>query len=153
VIGSVITLVAAGCSSTHHVADPFSHGVTGGRVVADYVICDPTPSTCNRYVVIAPDTAAGTALRARTVATLTQRLRLRASAEPAVPATEGQPFDGTSAQTGAFVNTAEAELRLDAGVLDQGASAATGRLVLAALRGHPDAVVVRVVDTSGGARS
>src|SRR5436190_19981289 len=144
--------MAAGCSSTHHVADPFRQGVTGGRVVADYVICDPTPTSCNRYVVIAPHDATRTAVRAAAVAILTQQLRWRASPAPAVPATEGQPFDGTSAETGGYVNTAGAELRLDTGLLDQGASAATGRVILAALRQHPGAVVVRVIDTSGSVR-
>jgi len=152
VIAALAALLAAGCSSTHHVADPFRHGVAGGTVLADYVICDPTPTTCNRYVVIAPRDVTGTAVRAEAVAVLTRQLHWHVSAAPAVPATEGQPFDGTGTDNGGFVNTAEAELRLDTGVLDQGASAATGRLILAALRTHPGAVVVRLIDTSSSVR-
>jgi hypothetical protein len=120
--------------------------------VVDRVICDPTPTSCNRYIVVVPDGAA-TAVRQAVVRTVIQRLRWHLSSASAVPLTEGQPFDGPNADTGGFINNAEAELRNDVGSLDHGASAATGRVILVALRQNPHALAVRIIDTSSSVRA
>ncbi len=141
----------AACSSHHHVADPYASGVDGGTVVVDKVICDPTPTTCNRYVVIDPVADTGNAALRRTVTDIAmRRLGWKVSAHPPEPATQGIAFDTSSPDRGGYINSASAELKLDTGLLDQGASAATGQTILDALRQHPDAVVVRIVDTSDG---
>lgn len=136
----------AGCGD-HKVANPFASGVTGGKVVANVVICEPTPSTCGRYLVIDPSPGTAQAALIRSVeAVLQHKLGWHKSLDTPVPATQGVAFDGPTASQGAFVNTAGAEVRLDAGDLDTGASATSGRRVLTAMRTHPSAVVVRIVD-------
>jgi hypothetical protein len=142
---------AAACSSHHHVADPYAAGPVGGTVVVDKVICDPTPSTCNRYVVIDPVTGTSAATLTRTVTDIAvKRLGWKESARLPVPASQGIAFDTSSPGRGGYVNSASAELKLDTGLIDQGASAASGQTILDALRQHPDAVVIRIVDTSDG---
>ena len=138
---------AVGCGgSGSHIADPFRDGVAGGRVAADAVICDPTPSMCTRYVVLAP--ASGTAqtqLMQAAVAVVQQELGWTPSRTTPVPAWQGLAFDGKSAGDGGFINAARVQLAHSYGDLDAGASAKTGTLVMAAMRANPTGVIVRIM--------
>jgi hypothetical protein len=146
--GAVLTTaVAVAACGGQRVADPFASGVTGGKVVANMVICEPTPKICGRYVVIDPLPGTSQAdLIATAEAVVRKELGWRRSANAPEPRTQGVAFDGPTAAEGGYVNTAAAELDLDTGDLDTSASASTGRQVLGAMRAHPSAVVVRIIN-------
>lgn len=143
---ALAALLAVGCGTGSGVADPFTHGLSGGTVIGHWVICDPTPNLCNRYVVVQP--SAGTTqarLAGAAEQVLERRLGWTRSQARSGPAAQSVAFNGQASQDGAYVNTDRNELAQDRGYLDQGASALTGRKVLAALRAHPHAVVIRLI--------
>jgi hypothetical protein len=144
---AVLLCAAVGCGgSGSHVADPFRNGVAGGRLAADAVICDPTPSMCTRYVVLVP--ASGTTqteLMQTAASVIQQELGWTPSRTTPVPAWQGLAFDGKSAGDGGYINSARVQLAHSYGDLDAGASARAGTRIMAAMRANPSGVIVRIM--------
>lgn len=147
-LGLLACFVLAGCSGHgKSVADPFAHGLPGGRVVTDQMICDPTPTMCTRYVVIAPTGGTSqTALLQAAAAMGQQHLGWRPDRYATGATLNGLAFGTSSPDRGGFVNEATAELGRETGVLGVGASAVAGNKVLQALRDNPGGIAIRIID-------
>ena len=138
--------LVVGCSSSARIADPFRQGVAASHVAADVVICDPTPSTCTRWVVLAPGTDGAAAELLQAVAEAAQQqLGWKPSRYPAEPAWQGLPFDGKTSGGGGFINSVSAQLPHAYGDLDAGSSRTAGSQVIDAMKANPAGVVVRIM--------
>jgi hypothetical protein len=140
----VLGLLAA-CGG-HGVPDAFEHGVPHARLLFDRVNCDPSPETCTRYVILAPE--------GRSTPSLLTVVRRRAAdllqwvpthTPQVVEPDEGKGYDGPG-KTGGFINTADQELHywIRVGYVDEKPPNPTVQRAEALMRAYPDAVVVRI---------
>jgi hypothetical protein len=145
-LAACASALVVGCSGGDRVADPFRQGVAGSRATADVVICDPTPSTCTRWVVLAPASGvAASELIQAVAAAAEQQLGWKPSRVPAEPAWQGLPFDGKTSGDGGFINSVRAQLAHASGDLDVGSSRKAGLQIIAAMQATPTGVVVRIM--------